>query len=110
MARPVEPEDLTAYAFLSEPSLSPDGRLVALSVHHALLDKDEYEGNLWLVPAAGGTARQLTTAGRDSGPKFSPDGLRIAFTSKREMGKDDKGNGLYVIPVDGGEAMVLLRR
>ena len=57
MPRPVEPEDLTAYAFLSTPSLSPDGKTVALSVHRALLDKDEYEGNLWLVPVAGGAPR-----------------------------------------------------
>lgn len=112
MPRSVEPEDLTAYTFLGEPSLSPDGKLVALSVHHAIMDKDkdEYEGNLWLVPVAGGTPRQLTTSGKDAAPKFSPDGTRIAFTSRREMGKDDKGNALFVIPVDGGEARLLLRR
>ncbi len=110
MPRPIEPEDLTAYAMLSEPSLSPDGTLAAISVHHALLEKDEYEGNLWLVPLKGGSPRQLTTAGKDSGPRFSPDGKRILFTSRREMGKDDKGNGLYAIPVDGGEAKLLLRR
>ncbi len=112
MARAVEPEDLTAYRFLSEPSLSPDGKSVALSVHHALMDKDkdEYEGNLWLVPVAASAPRQLTTGGTDGGPKFSPDGKQIAFTSRREMGKDDKGNGLYLIPVDGGESRLLLRR
>ena len=110
MPRPVEPEDLAAYAFLSEPSLAPDGKLVALSVHRPLLEKDEYEGNLWLVPMSGGAPRQLTTSAKDGGPKFSPDGARIAFTSKRDMGKEDKGNGLYVIPVDGGEARLLLRR
>ncbi len=110
MPRPVEPEDLTAYAFLSEPTLSPDGSLAAISVHRALLEKDEYEGNLWLVPLNGGPPRQLTTAGKDGGPKFSPDGKRILFTSRREIGKDDKGNGLYLIPVDGGEAQLLLRR
>ena len=93
MPRPVEPEDLTAYAFLSTPSLSPDGKTVALSVHRALLDKDEYEGNLWLVPVAGGAPRQLTTAGKDSGAKVSPGGKRIAFTSERGMGEGGKGNG-----------------
>src|SRR5947208_12566912 len=110
MAKPVEPEDLAAYSFLSEPSLSPDGSFAALSVHRALLDKDEYEGNLWIVPTSGGEPRQLTTAGRDSAPRVSPDGKRILFTSKRDIGKDEKGNSLYVIPTDGGEARLLLRR
>src|SRR5207249_6596003 len=109
MAKPVEPEDLSAYSFLSEPSLSPDGSFAALSVHRALLDKDEYEGNLWIVPTDEGEPRQLKTAGRDSAPKVSPDGKRILFTSKREVGKDEKGNAFYLIPPDCREARLLLR-
>jgi len=110
MSKPVEPDDLTVYRFLSEPSLAPDGRLVALSVHRALLDEDEYEGNVWLVPRDGGAPRQLTTSGKDSAPKFSPDGRRLLFTSRRGFGKDDKGQALYVIPVDGGEARRVAKR
>jgi dipeptidyl aminopeptidase/acylaminoacyl peptidase len=110
MPKPVEPEDLTAYAFLSEPSLAPDGSFAAVSVHRALLDKDEYEGNLWIVPTKGGEAKQLTTAAKDGSPKIAPDGKTILFTSKRDIGKDEKGNALYVIPTDGGEARLLLRR
>ncbi len=110
MPKSVRPEDLSAYASLSDPSLSPDGRWAALSVHRALLDQDEYEGNLWLVPTRGGDPRQLTTGGRDSRPRFSPDGSLILFTSRRGMGKDDRGNGLYMIAKDGGEARLLLKR
>src|SRR2546421_7117713 len=52
MTQSAEPEDLTTYAFLSEPSLSPDASFAVIAVHHAVLDKDESEGNLWLRAAA----------------------------------------------------------
>ncbi len=53
-----------------------------------------YGGNLWIVPAAGGEARRLTSAvGYESLPKFSPDGTQIAFT-----GEYDGNNDVYVMP------------
>ncbi len=58
--------------------------------------------DLWLIPTAGGPARQLTSdAASDTSPSFSPDGKWIAFVSKRG---DDKESQVYVIAVDGGEA------
>jgi tricorn protease len=58
------------------------------------------EGDLWTVPARGGTASRLTTAeGMEILPKFAPDGRYIAFT-----GEIDKcGNDAYLIPAGGGE-------
>jgi dipeptidyl aminopeptidase/acylaminoacyl peptidase len=55
---------------------------------HFLLTKDVAPWHLWVVPAAGGEARQLTegefSLGTDSGstttPAWSRDGTRIAFT------------------------------
>ncbi len=57
-----------------------------------------YGGYLWSVPREGGEARQLTTGGHESGPKFSPDGKWIAFT-----GQYDGNIDAYVMPADGGE-------
>ncbi|HTQ60954.1 MAG TPA: PDZ domain-containing protein [Candidatus Solibacter sp.] len=57
-----------------------------------------YGGYLWSVSRAGGEARQLTTGGHESGPKFSPDGKWIAFT-----GQYDGNVDAYVMPADGGE-------
>src|SRR6202795_936011 len=57
-----------------------------------------YGGYLWSVPRAGGEARQLTTNGHESRPKFSPDGNWIAFT-----GQYDGNVDAYVMPADGGE-------
>jgi len=55
-------------------------------------------GDLWTVPASGGTARRLTSgAGLELFPRFSPDGKWIAFT-----GQYDGSSDVYVIPSAGG--------
>jgi DNA-binding winged helix-turn-helix (wHTH) protein len=54
-----------------QPAFSPDGQLVAFH--------SKKRGGIWIVPAAGGTARQLTTFG--TSPAWSPDGRTFAFHS-----------------------------
>lgn len=54
------------------PSISPGGGSIVFC----------YRGDLWTVPAAGGTMRCLTpSASYESLPCHSPDGSLIAFTS-----------------------------
>jgi tricorn protease len=75
--------------FLSHPAVSPDGQTVVFS----------FEGDLWSVPVAGGTAMRITAMeGVESHPRFSPDGRWLAFT-----GRQDGNAHIYVMPVDGGE-------
>jgi len=58
-----------------------------------------YAGDIWIVPRAGGIARQLTTdPGLEWFPRFSPDGRWIAFTGEYDGNKD-----VYVMPAEGGE-------
>jgi tricorn protease len=58
-----------------------------------------YAGDIWTVPAAGGTARRLTShPGLELFPKFSPDGRWIAFS-----GQYNGTRQVFVISVDGGE-------
>ena len=53
-----------------------------------------HAGDLWLAPAAGGTATRLTAhPGYEIFPRFSPDGRFIAFT-----GQYDGDEQVYVIP------------
>lgn len=104
--RPVTARGLWAMQRLGTPTLSPDGRAVAFTVQEWSVEKNKSTASVWLVDAAGGTPRRLTTAeANDSAPAWSPDGRRIAFVSKRG---DDETTALYVIPVDGGEAREVL--
>jgi len=51
------------------PAWSPDGESIAFA----------YQGRIWVVPAEGGTARQVTSGpGYHSQPSWSPDGGQLA--------------------------------
>ncbi|MCG8459814.1 MAG: hypothetical protein MI919_26335, partial [Holophagales bacterium] len=55
--------------------------------------------DLWRVPAAGGTARRLTShAGQELFPKISPDGEQIAFSAEYSGSRQ-----VWVMPAEGGE-------
>jgi len=72
------------------PAPSPDGSQIAIS----------WQGDLWLVPVAGGEARRLTANPADERhPIWSHDGRTLAFASDRHGNPD-----VFVMPVDGSEA------
>ncbi len=57
-----------------------------------------YANDLWLVGREGGMARPLASPpGRETFPKFSPDGKSIAYVGNYEGNRD-----VYVIPAEGG--------
>jgi len=99
---PFTSEAMWGLARLGAPTLSPDGAHAVLPVTRYDLDENKGDADLWIVPTAGGAARQFTSGkANDSSPVFSPDGQWIAFLSKRD---DDEQNQIYVIAVNGGEA------
>jgi dipeptidyl aminopeptidase/acylaminoacyl peptidase len=104
--RPITVDDLWKCERLGTPSLSPDGaQAVASLTRHSMAD-NKAASTLWLLSTLGGAPRALTHAGdKDSQPRWSPKGDRIAFVAKREQeGKKDDEAQLYLIAPDGGEA------
>lgn len=76
--------------WLRYPAISPDGQTVLF----------EYKGDLWSVPAAGGTAAPLTVSeSYEYAPVWSHDGRDIAFASDRYGNFD-----VFVMRAGGGEA------
>jgi dipeptidyl aminopeptidase/acylaminoacyl peptidase len=97
--RPITFHDLISLHRLSEPQISPDGKWIAYSVSTPDLETNHAIRDIWLVPAAGGDARQLTRGGSDTRPRWSPDGKKLAFISAR-----DGTSQVYYVPLEGGEA------
>lgn len=61
---------------VARPALSPDGKWLAFN-------STEQEENLFVTNADGSGIRQLTNTHLNRGPRWSPDGKRIAFFSER---------------------------
>ncbi len=97
--------------FVSDAQLSPDGgQVVAVQTTvQQPNDKDkppEYQSHLFLY-GVGDEPRQLTYSGSNMQPRFSPDGTRLAFVSKRAGADDEAKPQLCVMPLNGGEAQTL---
>ena len=70
--------------------------------------------HLFIVPAKGGTARDLTPGDRDSPPfslegpdlyAFSPNGQEVCYTSNHEeVEATSTNNDLFLVPAGGGES------
>lgn len=105
--RPITVEDLWAVKRVGAPSVSPDGRWVAVEVTSYNMQENNSSSDIWLLATDGRTQRRLTThTARDAEPQWSPNGQWIAFVSKRD---GDEQNQIYLISPEGGEARRLTK-
>jgi len=104
-ADPFSPEDILRFKRVSETAMSPSGEWIAYTVSVPRAASDEAGGaygELWLVSSATGKSRPFITGKVNvSGPRWSPDGSRIAFLMSR--GEKAKTQ-VWMIPTAGGEA------
>lgn len=102
-------EDLLRLEWVADPQISPDGTRVAWTRVTVDAEADEYRTNLWMceVPVGGAppsAPRALTFGGRDSQPRWSPDGRTLAFV--RKAGAEEPAQ-VYLLPLQGGEPRAL---
>ena len=100
------PADVYDLVGVSDPRISPDGRVCAYVVTTIDRDESTYMSAIWMVPVDGSEPPRRFSFGtrRDASPRWAPDGRRLAFVSNRD---DEKAAQLYVIPIEGGEAVKL---
>src|SRR5205823_8152462 len=131
--RGITPEDYFSFEFISDPNVSPDGRLVAYVVTKIDRAQNRRNSSIWMAATDGSPAPwQFTTSPQSSNsPRWSLDGKSLAFLSSRPGGdssapaptaspnpvagptpaaaagaasSDQPRNQIYVLSMNGGEA------
>jgi len=97
-------DDLYRIRAVSDPQVSPDGTRIAFVAREYDLAKGKSESWIYRIESGGEGLRRLTGTGRDSHPRWSPDGKTLLFVSSR---KD--GSQIWLLPADGGEARQLTK-
>lgn len=78
-----ELQDIFALEFASDPQISPDGKRIVYVRNAMDIMKDRRRSSLWTINVNGSDHRPLTTGKRnDVSPRWSPDGMRIAYVAK----------------------------
>jgi len=97
---PFSVHDMLAMDRISDPQVSPDGKLIVFVRRTTDIEANKGRTDLWLVGVDGAALRRLTSdPAADNNPRWSPDGKTVWFLSTRSGSSQ-----IWRIAVDGGEA------
>jgi len=91
--RPFTPEELLGTRRVDDVQVSPDGRWASATVRRKNLETNKDDKDIWLLPVAGGAARQFTRNGRSEHARWSPDGKQLLIVREGQLWLYDLAGG-----------------
>jgi TolB protein len=88
------------HRLMDDHGISPDGKWLAITNTDSInLSKNIFKFSVYIVPAAGGEPKRITSTDLSFWHGWSPDGKTLAY-----CGGDFSNLDIYTIPVEGGPA------
>ncbi len=112
--KPFTADALWQIARISEPRLSPDGKLVAFTVERPDVAANTRPKQIYAMRVEGGTPTALTKEGSSLRPRWMPDSSRIVFLSDRTGSMQiwsmapDGSDPKQIIDLSGGAGGVIV--
>ena len=103
MPEPITPELIYHLKTVSDPALSPDATFLAYTLGWVDEESLGARSRIMLVDLGSGSCKEVTDGEKDSAPKFSPDGSRLAFLRS----VDGDPAQVWAMAADGGETKQL---
>jgi len=101
-SHPFDVRDLVMMDRVSDPALSPDGKLVAFQVRETDYDANKGRNSIWIVPAGGGNSVRLTDRALNAtSPRWSADGSVYFLAPKSDVSQ------LWRVEAKGGAAQAV---
>ncbi len=84
--RAIIPEDLWAMKRVNDVTLSPDGKLMALTVQEYDLNANSGQSDIWIMNTDGSSLKPLKNSDEnETQPKFLPEGQKISYKYKGQF-------------------------